>query len=119
MRVGRVKFKVGQNVRISKEKMKFAKGSEQNYTDEIFRMVKFIHRTHRPEYELEDMNGTFIEGQFYGEELTSVRITKRTVYKVDKILGKRDRNGILEYRVRCKGYRKDFDSWVPAASENI
>ena len=31
-RVGRVRFRVGQHVRISKEKMKFAKGSEQNYT---------------------------------------------------------------------------------------
>ena len=39
---------VGQHVRISKEKMKFAKGSEQNYTDEIFRIEKFIHRTPRP-----------------------------------------------------------------------
>jgi hypothetical protein len=26
-----VKFKVGQHVRISKEKLKFAKGGEQNY----------------------------------------------------------------------------------------
>ena len=42
VRLGRVKFNVGQHVRISKEKMKFAKGSEQNYTDEIFRIVKVI-----------------------------------------------------------------------------
>jgi len=25
-------------------------------------------------------------------------------------------NGILEYLVHWKGYRKDFDPWVPAAS---
>jgi transposase len=30
-----VKFKVGQHVGISKEKLKFAKGGEQNYTTEI------------------------------------------------------------------------------------
>ena len=82
----------------------------------IFIFVKIIHRSPRPVYELEDLNGTLIEGQFYGEELTPVRVTRRSVYKLDKILGKRYRNGILEYLVHWKGYRKDFDSWVPAAS---
>ena len=33
VRVGKVKFKVGQHVSISEEKMKFAKGWVQNYTD--------------------------------------------------------------------------------------
>jgi len=46
VRVGRVKFKVRQHVRISKEMMRFAKGSEQNYTEDIFRFVKVIRRTH-------------------------------------------------------------------------
>ena len=47
-----------------RKKTKFAKGSEQNYTDKIFRIVKVIRRTPRPVYELEDLNGTLIEGQF-------------------------------------------------------
>jgi len=42
------KFHVGQHVRISKEKMKFAKGGEQNYTTEIFRIIKVIRRTLDP-----------------------------------------------------------------------
>jgi len=45
VRVGRVKFNMGQHGGISKEKMKFAKGSEENYTDDIFRIVKVIRRT--------------------------------------------------------------------------
>jgi len=82
MRVGSVKFNVGQHVRKkSKEKMKFAKGSEQNYTDDIFRIVKVIRRTPRPLYELEDLKGTLIEGQFHGEGITLVRITTSSVYK--------------------------------------
>ena len=89
--------------------MKFAKGSEQNYTDEIFRFVKLFAGRRGPLYELEDLNGTLIEVQFYGEELTPVRATKRSVYKIDKILDKRYRNGILEYLVRWKGYRRDFE----------
>jgi len=120
VRVGKVKFNVRQHVRISKEKIKFAKGSEQNYAEEIFRIVRVIRRTHRPVYELEDLNGTLIEEQYYGEELTTVRVTKRSVYKIDKLVDKRYRNGILEYLIHWKGYRRDFNSWVPAASvQNI
>jgi len=47
VRVGRFELNVGQHVRISKKKLKFEKGSEQNYTDEIFRMVNVIRRTAR------------------------------------------------------------------------
>ena len=44
----KAKYIVGQLVRISKEKVTFAKSAEQNYTTEIFRVFKVIHRTPRP-----------------------------------------------------------------------
>ena len=100
--VAKVKFSVGQHVRISK-KMKFAKGGEQTFSTEIFRVTKFIEREPRPVYELEDLNNTPIEGQFYAEELTPVRVTEQTAYKIDKILDKRVRRGIREYLVQWKG----------------
>jgi len=90
-------------VRISKEKMKFAKGGEQNYTAEIFKVRKVVHRTSRPVFELEDLRGREIEGQFYSEELVPGRVTKQTTYKIDKILDRRVRRGILEYLVRWRG----------------
>ena len=85
-RLGKLKFRVGQHVRISKEKVKFAKGGKQNYITEIFEIHKIVHRTPRPVFELEDLHGQEIEGQFYTEELVPVRITKQTTYKIDKIL---------------------------------
>jgi hypothetical protein len=94
-RLATLKFRVGQHVRISKEKVKFAKGGEQNYTTEIFKVRKVVHRTPRPVFELEDLRGQEIEGQFYTEELSPVRITKQTTYKIDKIVDKRVRRGIL------------------------
>ena len=116
IRTVRPKCKVGQTVRISKEKIKFAKGYEQNFSTEIFRFAKDIERSPRPVYELEDLNKTPIEGQFYQEELTPVSVTRRTHYKIDKILEKRVRRGITEYLVRWRVYCKDFDSWIPAFS---
>jgi hypothetical protein len=91
--IAKPKLRVGQHVLISKEEMQFAKGGEQNYTTEVFRIIKVIHRTPRPVYELEDLNCKVIS-QFYNEELTTVRIPKRPTFKNDKILSTRVRCGI-------------------------
>jgi len=100
--MAKVNFSVGQNVRISKEKMKFAKSGEQNISTEIFRSTKEIERRPRPVYELADLNKTPIEGQFYEEELTPVRILKESTYKIDKILDKRATRCIMDDLVRLK-----------------
>jgi hypothetical protein len=72
IRRGPVTFKVHQHVRISKEKLKFAKGGEQNYTTEIFTIQRVVSRIPRPVYELVDLLGNHIAGQFYEQELTPV-----------------------------------------------
>jgi hypothetical protein len=95
-------YSVGQTVRISKEKMQFAKGFGQNWT-EVFIISKVLRRLPRHVYELEDLRGESIEGKFYVEKLTIVKISKRTEYQVDKILDSRVRRGIREYLVRWRG----------------
>ena len=52
----------------SKEKIRFAKAAEQNFSTEIFRVAKVIDSRPRVVYEHENLNGTPIEGQLYLEE---------------------------------------------------
>ena len=99
-----VRFSVGLHDRIRKEKLKFAKGGEKNCTTEIFRIREVVCKIPRPVYQLQDLLGEHIDGQFYAEELSSVHITKSTKYTIDKIFTKRGRRGILEYLVRWRGY---------------
>ena len=63
-----------------------------------------MRRAPRPIYELHDMLGKRIDGQFYAEELSPFLVTKTTTYAIDKILGKRGRGEIVEYLVRWRGY---------------
>jgi len=80
----RVKFKVGYLVRITKEKVMFAKGYEQTFLTEIFRVVKVIHRVPQPVYELSDLQDRPIEGQYYNYELVKVTVSPQTEFQMDK-----------------------------------
>ena len=73
---------LGEHVRISKEKMRFAKAARQTFSTETFRVAKLIERRTRAVHELDDLNGAPIDGYFYREELTPIRITDRTFYKI-------------------------------------
>ena len=83
--------------------MNFAKVAEHKLSTEVFRVVKFIDRCPLAVYEIEDLNGTPIDFQFYQDELTPLRITCRTNYNIRKILDNRVRRGIRVYLVRWRG----------------
>jgi len=102
-------FKIGDKVRIPKERRPFKKGYEQSWTDEIFVVDRRI-ASHPPRYKLVDLNGEEILGSFYSQELQLV--IDPGVYKVEKVLKYRRRKGVREALVRWKGYGPKFDSWV-------
>jgi len=96
--------------------MKFAKGGEQNFSTEVFRITKVIQRRSRLVHRAGGFNKTPKEGQFYEKELIPLRISNQTIYKMDTSLDKLVRHGIKEYLVRWSGNSQDFDSWIPASS---
>jgi hypothetical protein len=65
-------------VRITKQKVAFAKGYEQSFSTEIFRVVNVISRMPQPVYELSDLQDRGIEGQFYNYELVKVTVLPET-----------------------------------------
>ena len=62
------RFQVGDLVRIVREKGKFEKGYEPNFTKEVFTVVECLLRD-PPVYRIRDKNGEVLQGLFYNEEL--------------------------------------------------
>ena len=62
------KFKVGDNVRISKHKNVFAKGYTPNWSEEVF-VIKKVKNALPWTYVMSDLNGEEIGGTFYENEL--------------------------------------------------
>jgi hypothetical protein len=60
---------------------------------------------------LNDLAGESIKGKFYEQELQ--KVDKRDdVYRVEKILKTRKRNGQVQYLIKWLGFPDKFNSWT-------
>ena len=82
-----LRFKLGNQVRISKSRSTFKKGYLPSWSQEIFAVTKIIPRV-LPVYLLRDYADDEIEGVFYAEELQKVHKSD-DIYKIEKILAER------------------------------
>ena len=96
------RFKVGDNVRISKYKNIFATGYTQNWSEEAF-VVSNIKNTVLWTYVVSDLNGEPITGSFYEKELQK---TSKEKFRIEKVL---KRKGDKLY-AKWKGYDSRFSS---------
>ena len=103
------KFQVGDRVRIFKKKNIFDKGFTTNWTKELF-IVTEVQNTIPPTYKIQDLNGEDIEGTFYEQELQK---SKQEIFRIEKIIRSRMKNGKKEILVKWEGYDKSFNSWIP------
>ena len=107
------KFKVGDKVRITKKKDIFDKGYTTNWTKELF-IITEVQNTIPPTYKIEDMNSENVQGTFYEEELQK---SEQEIFRIEKIIKTRTKNGKKEIFVKWEGYKPEFNSWIPFDSQ--
>ena len=99
------KFRIGDDVRISKYKHTFEKGYTPNWTTEIFK-IKTIQNTNPITYILQDYEGNVIKGGFYEYELSKTKFPN--VYLIERVL---ERKGNSIY-VKWLAFSNKHNEWI-------
>lgn len=104
----KIKFTVGEHVRVSKYKGCFAKGYTPNWSTEIF-VVRKVNNTNPTTYLLNDKRGQNIVGCFYEKELSKTNYPD--IYLIEKVIKKK---GCKLY-VKWLGLSSTENSWIDKA----
>ena len=105
------KFSLGETVRLSTEKFSFQRGYQSQWTREIFIVWRRIP-TDPPTYTVKDHKGRVVQGNFYAQEMQSVR--EPETYKIERVVRRQVQNGIPMVLVKWLGYPDEDNSWIPA-----
>lgn len=100
----KLKFAIGDRVRIPRKKRTFEKGYTSRWTEEVFTVSKVIY-TNPPTYRITDSDGEEIQGSFYEAELQK---TTQNVYRVEKVIRKRGKKALVKWL----GYPESQNSWL-------
>ena len=90
------KFKVGDHIRISRNKNTFAKRYTPNWSAEVF-VIKKVKNTVPWTFVIVDLNGKEIIGTFYEKELKK---TNQQEFRIEKVIKRKDN----KLYVKWKGY---------------
>ena len=104
----RVKFSVGESVRIYKERGTFHRGYKEDFTTETFIIIKVLTNLPVPRYKLREYNGEEVVGSFFQDEL--VKYNPPDFYEID-IIQTRGKGKKKEFLVHYRGWPKTYDEW--------
>lgn len=106
------KFKIRDRVRISQLKRVFEKGYHENWTLEYFTISRRFKRDNLDIYTLEDALGDLIKGTFYRHELQKIEKSDTGLYKIEKIIKRKQKSGKTQVLIKWLGWPSKFNSWV-------
>ena len=98
------KFKISDNVRISKYKNIFTTGYTPNWSEEVF-VVNKVQNTVSWAYLINDLNCKEIKSSFYEKELQK---TDQKEFRIKKMIKKKGDKLYVEWR----GYDNSSNSWI-------
>ena len=107
------KYKVGDSVRIWKERGTFHRGYMEDFTREHFTISKVLINLPVPRYKLNDYNGDEIVGSFFEDEL--VHYNPSEFYESEVVQQRKTKKRGLEYLVHYIGYPDSMNQWVKAS----
>jgi V8-like Glu-specific endopeptidase len=102
---GEAKYKVGDNVRISRlTNSPFIKNFDNNWSDEIFTISNVDTSRNITMYTIQDYEKEVLNGRFYTQELQVV--TNPSVYRISHIIRTEGVGKNKRYYVKWHGYAK-------------
>ena len=104
-KINKVKYKIGDHVRISKYKHIFAKGYQPSWTTEVF-TIHEVKRTKPVTYILKDENNQIIAGGFYEQELIKTKF--KDTFLVEKVLRRKKGKSYVKWL----GFPSSANSWI-------
>jgi hypothetical protein len=107
------KFKVNDYVKITFSKHRLDKGYHPNWSYELFKIAKVVHRN-PVVYKLLDWEGEELTGVWYEEELQKVNLKDNQAYRIEKIISSTGRGKNKKLLVKWLGYSDKFNSYIAA-----
>ena len=94
----------------------FHRAYDEQFTGEVFtvRARKIIDGV--TVYYLKDYGGENVDGHFYASELTSVRYDPKALFKIEKVLKTRVRQGVRESLVKYQSWPDKYNEWIATSS---
>lgn len=111
------KYKPGDTVRVSHFRRKpFDRAYDEQFSGEVFTVRSRRFDEGIPIYYLNDFSKEEIKGHFYQGEITSVIYDPKALFKIEKVLKNRVRNGVKESLVKYQSWPDRYNEWLETKS---